>query len=549
MSHFKKFRLLFILILIVVSCTDETTVFENPQDTIGVELNSETLLNSVVFDDSGVLDIFEEDINTGKFAKFANEQAGDYPLTLVAKIEPPLFSGGENLTATDVHIDGDFAYVSYNTAGAVYAGAVDIVNIGDPTNPFLAGRAYSYDKDLNAIHYDNGYAYIVGGIDAEQSVLATDNSVIIKVAVNSGRFNTSDLTYNYQAGFNATDIELMGNSLFVTSGKDGFISEYSTSTLELIKEAPFTDLRSLSINNDKIAVLDASVGVRILNTDFSELSQISITSDFRESDKRTLDFSGDKVVVSEGENGAGVYNASTGSFIEYVPILINPDDVSTSDVVTNAVAFNEDVLLMANGGAGLCLSEENNSVELVGIIELEGSINYVATKGDFIFAASGREGLQIIKMNKPSTSLQERCSISPRYFGSSILNVPQGDDLAYSGSRRLREVTVDGSLLLCGSWTVRDGISINNNAILELSGIYTVARNNRRRNVTISEGATLRLEGEENGGLTIWGDLILEDNATLEFLGNNNAITVHGDVIISDSATVIGNYDDTENKF
>lgn len=535
-----------ILVLFFVACADETTIFENPQDTIGLETSKAVLESSVSLDNAGVLDIFEEqELNSG-FSRLANDEAGGYPLELIAQISPPSFSGGENLTSTDIHLVGDFAYISYNTAGADYKGAVDIVDISDPTSPRLSGRAYSYDKDLNAIHYDNGYIYVVGGIDAEQSALATANSVIIKVAANNGRFDTSDLTYSYQEGFNANDAVVNAGKLYVTSGRDGYVTEYDTNTLEISNEVAYQDLRSVAVKDGKYLVLDASFGVRILNASLAETSQIPIDSDFREADKRTLDIMNDKVVVAEGRNGAGVYEITSGNFLEYIPIATNPSNVEESDIVTNATAYNEGAILMANGGAGLGLTEEENGVlTTVGVIELNGSINYVASRGDYIFAASGREGLQVIKMNKPSASLQARCADSPRYSGSSRLNVPAGETRAYSGSVRFRSVDVSGSLLLCGTWTVRNEVNINDGGLFEMNGTLIVARNNRRRNLTVGEGATFRVEGN----LTIYGDLILEDNATLEFIGEDSVVNIFGDVELGDDAEVTGTFRDVQGKF
>ena len=56
-------------------------------------------------------------------------------MTLVAQIDPPTFTNGENLAATHVALDGDYGYVSYNTVGQDYVGAIDVVNISDPNNP------------------------------------------------------------------------------------------------------------------------------------------------------------------------------------------------------------------------------------------------------------------------------------------------------------------------------------------------------------------------------------------------------------------------------
>lgn len=532
--------------LFINACSDETTIFQDEQDAVQLESSQSVLENSVSLDNAGVLDIFDEDQVTGKQSRFADEQAGDYPLTLVAQIAPPNY-GGNDLTASHVHLNGNYAYVAYNTAGAMYLGGIDIVNIEDPNNPRLTGRLYYTNADISSIKYDGGYVFAAGGVDSEKSVTATSNSFVAKIAVQNGRFNLSaGITYGFQEGFVATDVETTATHVIVTSGKDGFVTRYDKGSLEAIDDSPFSDLRSVEIKDDRIGLLDADFGVRILDQNLTQVSGIPIEADFRSADKRTLAFSSDRIIVSEGEAGAGIYDLASGNFLEHVPILINPEGVDQSDIVTNAVAVNDDVLLMANGGAGLCLSDEvSASANLVGIIELSGSVNYVETLGDYIFAASGRLGLQIIKMNKPPIGLEARCADSPKYTGSSRLNVGDTQELAYSGSKRLRSIDVSGSLLLCGIWTVRDAVNIDQNALFELKGTLIVARNNRRRNLTIGENGTFRVEGN----LTVYGDLILEDNATLEFIGDGAIVNIFGDVEMGDGATVIGNFEDVRDKF
>ena len=169
----------------------------------------------------------------------------------------------------------------------------------------------------------------------------------------------------------------------------------------------------------------------------------------------------------------------------------------------------------------------------------------MASKDDYIFAASGREGLQIIKLNRPSASLEAECADTPKYSGSNNLNISQGQDLAYSGSKRFKNFDVSGNLLLCGSWTVREAVNINDNASFAMSGSFVVARNNKRRNVTVDENATLKIEGD----LTIYGDLILNDGATLEFLGNDSKVNIFGEVIKNGSVTITGNFEDIREKF
>lgn len=530
----------------VVSCSDETTIYSDPKDDVALEENQSVLDNSINFDNSGVLDIFELDKSTGRISKNNNDgEAGDYPLTLVAQVNSPSYRG-TLLTASHVDVEGDYAYVSYNTAGATYLGGIDAVNISDPNNPRVTSRLYYTNADINSVTYDNGYLYVAGGFDSEKSATIDFNSFVGKVTVSNGRFSTSGITYGFQEGFNATDVKVIGDKLLVTSGKDGYIREYNKNNLEVGQEAAFADLRAMAIQDNTIAILDGSQGVSLLDNTLSVTKDIAISSDFGDFSKRTLDFYEDKIIVSEGSKGAGVYELSSGNLMEYIPILIDPDGVDGSDVVTNAVATNEGVVLMANGGAGLCLSEDNgNNTDLVGIIELNGSINYVESKEDYVFAASGKAGLQIIKMNKPSASLVAQCESSPNYSGSNNLNVNSGEDLAYKGSKRFRTLNINGSLLLCGSWTVRDGIAINDNGLFEMNGTLVVARNNRRRNVTVGAGATFRVEGN----LTIYGDLILNDGASLAFLGNSSVVNVFGTVIKNGNVTVSGTFQDGQNKF
>jgi len=539
--------LLWSVILFTISCSDETTVFSDPQDEIQLEKSDLVLKNSVIYDASGVLDIAEEDVISGKSSSSGKvDEAGDYPLTLVAQINPPSFSGGENLTATHVHLDGDYAYVSYNTAEESYVGAIDIINIKNPLEPSVTSRLYYSNADINSVEYNDGYVYAVGGVDAEKSVRATSNSFVAKIPVSGGRMSTSAIIYGFQEGFNSTDIEVTPIHVVVSSGGDGTITVYDKRDLSVIREAAFQDLRSVAMDNDQFAVLDAGKGVSILDSELNITKEISINTDFGAGTKRTLAFNGDEVLVPEGTKGAGLYSVSSGSLIEYIPILIDPNGTSTEGRETNAVAANEEVILMANGGAGLCLSEDKgNGSDLVGIIDLEGSINYVESKGDYIFAASGKKGLQIIKLNRPSQSLAEECASLTIYSGSSKLVINEGQDIAFKGSKRFGSIKVSGSLLMCGTWTVRNDVDVIENGLMEMNGTLVVGSNKKRKKITVEKGAVLRIEGN----LTIYGDLELKDDSTIEFIGSNSVVNIFGDVNIDDNVTISGDFDDAQNKF
>jgi len=534
----------------VVSCTDETTVYQDTlQDDLVVENGEAELAGNVALDNAGVLDIFEEETLTAKTSKASEDElAGDHPLTLVARIKSP----SSTLGATHVDVHGNYAYVSYNTADETYLGAIDIVDVRDPNRPRLRSRLIYRNADVNALAYADGYVYAVGGVNAETSVRATSNSFIAKISVSGARFNIGSISYGFQQGNVATDVAIKGNSVLVSSGSEGSITMYNRNDLEIEDEIPFSDVRSVSVNNDNVAALDATQGIVFLDENLEIIKEIPVGSEFPVAAKRTLDFYSDKMVVAEGDKGAGVYDALTGNLLQHVPLLENTfsdgenGKGSSTDNVTNAVAVNDDILLMANGSNGLCLSEEkSNTIETFGIIALEGSINYVESKDDYIFAASGLQGLQILKLNRPDNSLVVRCADLPAYRGSSNLNVNSGETLGYRGSKRFNRINVNGSLLLCGSWTANNSSTINSNGLFEMNGTFVIGRNNKRKNITVNSGGTFRVEGN----LTIYGDLILNDGATIEFIGNGSVVNIFGEVKSNGNTTVLGTFEDVQDKF
>lgn len=535
--------ILALLALAIASCSDQTTVFKDDLESdLVLEENSAVLQSAVSFEQAGVLEIYEENALTGK----AGDVAGDYPLTLVASVPPPSYQSGDHLTAAHVDLAGDYAYVAYNTVGELYYGGIDVVDVSDPHNPRVTSRLFYLNADINALQYENGYIYAAGGVNAETSVRATGNSFLARIPVNGGRMSTDLIEYGFQQGHNATDIIVESDRILVSSGKEGSITAYAKSDLAIVGETYVADARSMASRPGGLAVLDAGSGVRLLDAGFNETLLIPVTTDLGEATKKTIAWKESTVLVSEAGQGAGLYDATTGQLLEYLPIPIHPNGIDQADVVTNAVAANEKAVFMANGGAGMSLSEKSTTgADLVGIIELGGSVNYVASKGDYVFAASGEGGLQIIKLNRPGASLAGQCAGLPEYDGSNQVVVNENEDAAYSGSKRLNSVVVGGRLLLCGSWTVSNHVNLQPGGTFELYGSLAVGQFKRRRNIVVNEGSTLRIEGD----VTLYGDLILNDGASVEFLGSGSAIDVFGEVKITGNVSITGTFRDVRGRF
>jgi hypothetical protein len=543
------FPIFLMALVLVASCSDETTIFIDEQkSSIFEENDAVTLAGSVNFDNAGVLDITIDENYSGKrTSKALEEPAGNYPLTLITQVNPPTYGPITGLTAAHVYVEDDFAYVAYNTAGEDYSGAIDIINVADPNNPAVTSRVVYSNADINSLQYSKGFLYAVGGMDATSSFTALSNSFITKIPVFSGVMDTNaGVIYGFQAGDNATDIVIDGNEAYVTSGKDGTITIYDTKDLDIKKEEAFSDLRSLAFDKNKIALLDATMGIRVLDDNLKLKKEIAIDTDFGLFTKRSIDFIGDKIIVAEGSKGAGVYSYDSGALLQYIPVIIDPNVAPSGDIVNNAVAINEDMVLMANGGAGLSISDdEGNTTEPYGVIQLNGSINYVQTVGDYAFAAAGQQGLQIIKLNRLSLSLAAQCSSLLEYSGSSKLVINEGEDIAFSGAKSFSSIRVEGSLLMCGSWTVSNDIDIKEGALMEMNGSISVARNKKTKRIDIETGGTLRVEGN----VTIYGDLNLKDGATIEFIGENSIVNIFGKVKKGENVSVLGTFVDVQNKF
>ena len=542
MKQFNKL-LLPLFAVIFIGCSDETTIYRDSLQEDVLLASQSNLISSVNFKSAGVLEIFEE---VNSISGKDPEQAGDYPLTLIASIDAPSYQNGDQLTASHVAIDADYAYVGYNTVGAAFYGAIDVVNVSDPHNPRVTSRLFFLNADINALQYDDGFVYAVGGMNSEVSVQATSNSFVARIPAWEGSLSTEGIIYGFQQGNNATDVVVKADRVLVSSGKQGSVTAYDKTDLTILLETYLDDARALEDTGAGIAALDAGTGVRLLDAGLQETGRIPIFTNLGEATKKTLEVWADQMVVAEADLGAGIYPFSGGSVSQYLPIPVHPEGVESGDVVTNAVTVNENVLFMANGGAGLSLAEKNeNGARTVGIIELEGSINYVISRGDYAYAASGLNGLQIIKLNRTAISLAALCANLPIYDGSSKLNIQEGEIAAYRGEKRFNNINIMGSLLLCGSWTVINHVDVKTGATFQLYGMLAVGRNTQRRNIKVGENGLLQIEGN----VTVWGDVILMEGATLEFLGPDSEIDVFGEVKYEGNATVKGTFRDVRDKF
>ena len=525
------------LVLALYSCNDTSNPINDGPITINSD--SEALTARVKLDNTGVVGLIDPNAPSGRI----QEESSDLPLILVSQVDAPVV-GNQTLRATHVDIDGDYAYVSYNTEGDTYLGAVDIFDITNPYSPKITQQAIFSDTDISALEYKNGKLYLAAAVNIDQNADVTSPANLITVSVSGGQF-TSDFVYTSMPGFVATDVANTNSNTAVTSGNDGVIGLFDVNQTPG-NSTEMEDLRAVAFGSDKLAVLSGTSGVHILDPNsLSEVISIPLTLDVAGA-KRTLDIENGNLYVSEGANGAGIYKMSDGSLVSRLAIPIRPEDVDENDIVTNAVSVDDDLLFMANGAAGISISDVSDlaAIKEFGVLDLDGSSNFVRNEEEFVFVATGFGGLQILKINKSDESTEPSCDGLASYSGNANLNINSNESQSYSGSTVLKNVNIGGNFLFCGSLAIEQNLNINSNGLMTVNGSFAFGQYKKNTSLNINSQSKLQL----HGSTVIYGDLRLNSGATLEFLGEGNTITVYGTVTVNSGAQIIGNYTDTEGK-
>ena len=495
------------LFIFASSCSSPTTsdIEEQIQEP-KVILNNSNLSHRLNEGNLGVIGVKEapnEDpgsINGKGLIKSTTDVASNIPLVLIAEVSAPVYEG-TTLRATHVAINGDFAYVSYNVEGSKYLGAIDVINISDPTSPIIESQAILPNTDVSSISYYNSTLFIAGATSSDD-VDESNPAVIIKMELQGG-LPTENISLIDASSYVATDVLANGSGIYGVSGDSGDLAKYNLNSNEIIKSVPLNDLRAIGEYNNKIIVLSGTEGIHVY--DANNLNEVKsfITSQDIEESKRTIDFYDNNVLVAEGKKGLVFYNIDNGNTTETIDLPIITDvNINQNEVVTNAVTVTNDHIFTANGAAGLAVHDLINGISNItktGTLDIDGSTNYVKSADGYIFVASGNGGFKILKIVEEETNssgAEITCTNLPAYSGGSWLNVNSNDSQAYSGSASLKGVNINADLTFCGSLAVQNGLNINSGGNFYMSGSLAQGSvYNKWNSFNINNNATLYVEG------------------------------------------------------
>ncbi|WP_372752904.1 DUF4114 domain-containing protein [Labilibaculum sp.] len=403
------------LAFLISSCSDDndvsqqsdltTTITEN----ITINNNTAELSSRVSQTNSLVIinDITSSSTINAKDATDSDNESFDvdytknYAFTLKAEVECPTING-TSVQATHVKISDDLAFVSYNTKGSEYSGGVEVFNISDEDNPTLQAQVLISNVDVSAVDYYDGVIYLVGAIDPATDGYGLDSpAILVSLELSSSNEIAAVLDLIDLPSYVATDIAVDENYIYTTSGSDGNLTILDRSDNSILSETSISDARSLSINSDNIYVLGATNSVirSFQKSDFSELTSIDLDYDITSDSKTEIDVSDDYILAAMNESGLDILDID-GTLKEHFDRPTTPENGNDANYVTNSVSLNDELLLIGNGGAGVYVGamvpENNDEVTMLGSMDFDASVNYVKSKGDYIFVAAGTGGLKII---------------------------------------------------------------------------------------------------------------------------------------------------------
>ncbi len=328
---------------------------------------------------------------------------------LVANVQSPVING-KTLSATDVKVNGNYAYVSYHTNDEMYDnspfGAVRIINISDYINPSMASEATFLNAEFNGIDVSNNTLYAVGG--------NKNGARLVTTPLTNGLFNTSDLSVFKQFSLpsaTAKNSFFYNNFLWVVSGatNGGYFkldpnNNYSVSeqlysngqrAKYIARNNTYQVFFAVETTGAFLRIADLN-GANVRTYNYSSLAQ-NVTNG-----KNGITLDNDYAYIALSDKGVAKIKLSDGTLANhFVPSNFTQNGQNVfSGGLTNSVAINDCYLYLANGGDGVIVMNKN-TFSVVGYYHISNgtSANFVYVNNGVIFVGNGVGGLSILKKN------------------------------------------------------------------------------------------------------------------------------------------------------
>ncbi|MFP4342055.1 MAG: DUF4114 domain-containing protein [Cyclobacteriaceae bacterium] len=321
----------------------------------------------------------------------------NYTLVLRAEVEPPVLDQ-QMLRASHVFIENDLAFVSYNTEGPAYKGGFEVFDISDIKSPKLIYQTIVEGTDYSSIYYENGKVYLAGAT-ANAEALNLTSSAMLEIFSYPAQEGQASQIIDIPS-FTATDVKIQDNFIYVTSGSHGGLSIFDKTTLEEVAFTGLDDARSIAFNDTHYAVMQGTPArIKVYQiSDNSYVNGYKVGGANIPESKSILSISEGKLYVPCGREGLKVIDLQTGALISHMELPLM-EGIDENLIVTNGVSVNQNRVFSANGAAGIFLSEKyEDQLHVLGSVDFQASSNYVESKDNVMFVATGTGGLTIIEI-------------------------------------------------------------------------------------------------------------------------------------------------------
>jgi hypothetical protein len=332
----------------------------------------------------------------------------NYSFTLCAEVTSPLING-KQIQATHVSICPPYAIVSYNTQGSDYRGGVEVFNISNTSSPTIVSQALFPDADINAVDYYNGKIYIVGS--AEPAPLKLTSAAFLEVlnTNSSGQIVSADTVISI-GSYAGTDIRVTAENICVSSGSgtdgNGGVKVFDHK-YKLLYEKQLDHARSIQVRDGEFFAMQSEPArINVFGASgFPLVNTFSLQGAMTPNSKSEIDVNEKYIYAALNEGGLRVINKTSGVLKQHIPRPATIPGGKDENFVTNSVSVYGDLVLTANGQAGISVGgiipSKQDSIQSIGKFSFKDgeSSNYVKQKDCIVFVATGIGGLKIIRMS------------------------------------------------------------------------------------------------------------------------------------------------------
>jgi hypothetical protein len=391
---------------LVVSCEKSQDVEFKKNENYLLNQNEATLNKRVTVRDQA-MEMQPFDAVSLKNAQF--DASKSYSIKLIAEVTPPQYQG-QVLQASHVKIVGSNAFVTYNTKGDTHLGGIELYDISDATNPKIKWQAIFPKADVSSVDYFSGRLVIVGAMSPETPGYALESPAFLEVFSLDPSFGIKNVDSIIDIpSYAGTGVSICSSGIFAVGGSNGGLSVFNLN-LEEISYHPIKDARAIDITCSDIYVLQAqpaTVNHFVMGDDAAFKSATVIGDDLQFEAKSGIAATQKYIFAALNYGGVTMYNID-GTLKQTIAAPSVPVDGIAENFVSNTVTVNNRLVMIANGQAGIyvgaMVAENDDAISMLGSLSFNGSesVNYVESKDQLIFAATGTGGLKImtIKENK-----------------------------------------------------------------------------------------------------------------------------------------------------